>query len=151
MKNWYVNITKGQKTFLSPVYREQRIRFILISSFLILFSTACATDVANRYYGSKRYIEKNPEEVHILNKAPEEPYTVIADFQMRGETAKGMQKRAAKIGADAVIVTFLGGFYSESEQWAGEDKNKVTENQSGTASRVVGTAIKYNKNLEKKQ
>ena len=37
---------------------------------------------------------------------------VIADFQSRGENAKAMQKKAAKIGADAVIVVYLGGYYN---------------------------------------
>ena len=49
-----------------------------------------------------------------------------------------MKKRAAKIGADAIIVSPLGGYYSLNEEWADSDS------MSRTYSRLVGSAIKYN-------
>ena len=99
--------------------------------------TGCATDVANRYYGTQQYPPKNPKEVELLRQRPTREFIVIADFQSRGEGPEAMRKRAAKIGADAVIVAILGGYYDLGEQWAGNDKF------SGTYTRITGTAIKY--------
>jgi len=99
--------------------------------------TACAIDVANRYYGTERYKSKDPQEVELLWKKPNRDFIVIADFQSRGESPEAIRKKAAQIGADAVIVSILGGFYSYAEQWAGDDR------YSDTYSRITGTAIKY--------
>jgi len=103
----------------------------------LIFMTACATDVANRYYGTVRYEPKNPEDVEILWEKPNKGFIVIADFQSRGESPNAIRKKAAKIGADAVIVSILGGFYSYGDEWASSDRHK------GTYSRITGTAIKY--------
>ena len=120
--------------------------FLLRAGFLmlaLLLLSACASDVANRYYGAVKYPPKRAEEVEVLVENPARPYTVIADFQSRGETVAAMQKKAAKIGADAVIVTALGGAYSLKEQWAGADRyNQYKYNQR--YSRISATAIKYN-------
>jgi uncharacterized protein YbjQ (UPF0145 family) len=99
--------------------------------------SGCAFDVANRYYAAERFPPKEPAQVELLFRARTRKFTAIADFQSRGESPESMQKRAAKIGADAVIVTSLGGLYSPAEQWAGNDR------MSRTYSRIVGTAIKY--------
>jgi hypothetical protein len=105
---------------------------------IALLFCSCAQDVANRYYLSQRYPPKYPKNVELLFHAPNRPFTVIADFQSRGESPDGMRKRAAQIGADAVIVTLLGGFYRRNEEWAGTDA------MSNTYSHLVGSAIKYN-------
>jgi hypothetical protein len=99
--------------------------------------TSCATDEANRYYSPVRYPEKAPNEVVVLSSRPNRDFVVIADFQSRGENAKSMQKKAAKIGADAVIVVPLGGYYNLSDQWANADS------QRDSFSRMTATAIKY--------
>jgi len=104
-------------------------------SFLCL--AGCATDVANRYYAPVKYPAKDPKEVAILRAAPNRPYEVIADFQSRGESPKSVAKKAAKIGADAVIIATLGGYYEVGTQWASQD------NQANTYTRIVGTAIRY--------
>ena len=108
--------------------------FVFIILFLI---SSCARDVANRYYGNKTYPPKNPQEVELLRDAPTRQYEVIADFQSRGESPKDMREKAAKIGADAVIVKVVGGYYSTGEEWAGSDT------YSNTYTRIIGTAIKY--------
>src|SRR5438045_1064217 len=82
----------------------------------------CASDVANRYYGETRFDPKQPKEVEILWKRPERLFDVIADFQSRGETPEDMRRKGAQIGADAVIVSILGGSYSWDEEWAGKDR-----------------------------
>jgi len=105
---------------------------------LCLLTAACASDVANRYYGTQTYAARPQAEVAILRARPARGFTVIADFQSRGESAADLQAKAAKIGADAVIVSFLGGLYDRGEQWAGEDS------MSNTVSHIVGTAIRYN-------
>lgn len=109
---------------------------ISLLSFIIIL-TSCATDVANRYYGTVKYPPKNPQEVEILYKKPTKDFYVIADFQSRGESPEKIRKKAAQIGADAVIVTILGGYYSYDEQWAGDDRYR------DTYTRIIGTAIKY--------
>ena len=110
-------------------------RVIASTVLLCIFMTACATDVANRYYGTVKYPPRNPAEVQLLRQAPTKDYVVIADFQSRGESPEVMRKKAADIGADAVIVSILGGYYSRSEEWAGSEAT--------TYSRIVGTAIRY--------
>lgn len=102
-------------------------------------SAGCVSDEANRYYASERYAECPVEEVEVLRECPTKPYDVIADFQARGASIKWMRRRAAKIGADAVIVGMYGGFRSRGDKWAGEDKH------SDSYSRITGTAIKYKK------
>ena len=62
---------------------------------------------------------------------------MIADFQSRGESPEAVRKKAADIGADAVIISILGGYYSRSEEWAGSDRHAATYN------RITGTAIRY--------
>ena len=99
--------------------------------------SACASYVANRYYGAETFAPKAQSEVQILWAKPDRPFKVIADFQSRGESAEDLQLKAAQIGADAVLVKILGGQYERSEQWAGHDT------QSNTYSRIVGTAIKF--------
>jgi hypothetical protein len=109
--------------------------YILIIAVLLL--GGCVRDEANRYYGSTHYSEKDVSQVALLKKRPDRPFVVIADFQSRGDTAEGLRKKAAKIGADAVIVTFLGGWYDLDDKWAGQDSKSTSYN------RAVGTAIKY--------
>jgi hypothetical protein len=108
------------------------------SLFLVaLLFCSCAQDVANRYYATQTYPPKNPRNTELLFHAPSRPFTVIADLQSRGESPNGMRKRAAQIGADAVIVTPLGGFYKRADEWA------TADSMSDTYSRLVGSAIKY--------
>lgn len=110
---------------------------LLLAVSVCLMSVGCATDVANRYYASTKYPPKNPQDVQILRQPPARPYEVIADFQSRGESPKSVAKKAAKIGADAVIIATLGGYYELGTQWASED------NQAHTYTRITGTAIRY--------
>lgn len=48
-----------------------------------------------------------------------------------------MRRKAAEMGGDAVIVSTLGGYASESQTWASEDR------YSDTYSRIAATVIKY--------
>lgn len=113
-------------------------RWISVVCFAAVFSvSACVSDEANRYYGGQRFAAKPPEDVVVLREAPSQPYVVIADLQSRGDTVKSLQKKAADIGADAVIVSFLGGSFNPNDKWAGKDS------QAGTYTRAIGVAIKY--------
>ena len=98
----------------------------------------CASDVANRYYASEKYPAKPVDQVEVLQQEPSRPYDVIADFQSRGEDAQDMRRKAARIGADAVIVTRLGGVYGNGEQWS--EERQFTRK---SYSRITGTAIRY--------
>jgi hypothetical protein len=121
------------------------IRKLPIFSLLVLATllVGCATDVANRYYGAEKYPARDPKEVGLLWQRPSREFTVIADFQSRGESPEAVRQKAAKIGADAVIISTLGGLYDTREQWAGSDR------QGSTYSRITGTAIRYKYNSHK--
>jgi hypothetical protein len=84
-----------------------------------------------------KYPPRDPAEVELLWQRPTKDFVVIADFQSRGESPEAVRKKAAEIGADAVIISILGGYYSRSEEWAGTDRNATTY------SRITGTAIRY--------
>jgi hypothetical protein len=115
----------------SGVYSKLSIILLLVAL------SGCARDVANRYYGGPTYPAKDSREVEILWRAPARDYVVIADFQSRGETPEDIREKAAKIGADAVIISILGGHYSRAEEWAAADRYQ------NTYSRITGTAVKY--------
>ncbi len=104
---------------------------------MVLLVQACASDVANRYYAKDSFVPKPADQVELLYDAPNRPYEVIADFQSRGESPRQLRAKAARIGADAVIVVPLGGLRAFSDEWADEDTYKKTN------TRIVGTAIKY--------
>lgn len=108
------------------------IRILLIA---LIASSGCARDIANRYYDQERYAPKEVNQVLVLTSKPNQAFKVIADFQSRGESAEDLRKKAAEIGADAIIVTTLGGYYNKSD-WAEKDL-------SNSYSRIIGTAIKF--------
>lgn len=114
---------------------------ILLCLFAFFYA-GCARDVANRYYGSEKYPPKKPSEVLLLDSKPSGDFDVVADFQSRRETPEDLREKAAEIGADAVIVTTLGGHYNRGDEWAHQDT-------SGTYSRIIGTAIKFRKEQKK--
>ena len=105
---------------------------------MLMMLAGCASDVANQYYAAERYPARPTKEVEVLFKNPTRPYVVIADLQARNAGAASMRRQAAKIGADAVIVSFLGGYFSTSTEWVDEKRM-----MNDTYSRVTGTAIKY--------
>jgi len=102
-----------------------------------VFLSSCATDVANRYYSSRTYPPKAPEQVQILQKNPTRPFEVIADFQSNWDSPAGVRAKAAKIGADAVIISTPGGRYLTTDSWASQDS------LAGTGGRICGTAIVF--------
>jgi hypothetical protein len=110
---------------------------ISIAVLIAVVSCSCASDVANRYYSDRNYPPKPVDSVEVLTREPSRPYEVIADFQSRGDSAKSLRAKAAKIGADAVIVTYLGGRYDPTEEWS-EQKSS-----GDLYTRIVGTAIRY--------
>lgn len=115
-------------------------------SVFLLCEIGCVSDEANRYYLKEKLPPKNVKDVEILREKPQRPYIEIADFQASNGSflffvfpvsPKRMQKMAAEIGADAVIIVPTGGWYSRDEVWAGKDAH------SNSYSGLVGTAIKY--------
>lgn len=104
---------------------------------IFLATLGCVSDQAFRYYAHERFDARPVEEVELLRDAPQRPYDVIADFQARGASPSYMRKKAAEIGADAVIVGIYGGYRAKSDQWASEDQH------SDTYTRITGTAIRY--------
>ena len=107
--------------------------FILL---IPLVGASCASDVANRYYGSTHYPAKPAKEVELLRAAPDRPDDVIADYQSRNEGPESLRRKAGEIGADAVIVTTLGGQFADD--WASQKGDWPS-----SYTRIVGTAIKY--------
>jgi uncharacterized protein YbjQ (UPF0145 family) len=119
-----------------PMRNLKRLQIISIFVFL-LCEIGCVSDEANRYYLKERLPAKNIKEVEVLYEEPQQSYVVVADFQACNASIKHMRKRAAEIGADAVIVVPAGGWYSRNEIWADKDR------QSNSYSRLIGTAIQY--------
>jgi hypothetical protein len=117
--------------------RDLKILSIISIFIFMFFEIGCISDEANRYYLKERLPAKNIKEVEVLYEEPRQPYVVIADFQACNASIKHMRKRAAEVGADAVIVVPAGGWYSRNEIWADKDK------QSNSYSRLIGTAIQY--------
>jgi len=124
---------------------SRKLQIIGISVFL-LCEIGCIADEANRYYLKEKLPPKNVKDVEVLREKPQRPYTVMADFQAKNGsflffvipvTSERMQKMAAEIGADAVIIVPTGGLYSWNEVRAGG------ESHSNSYSGLVGTAIKY--------
>lgn len=122
----------------SGMMEHARILAIAGVAFFLFCLVGCVSDEANRYYLKETLPPKSAKEVEVLREAPQRPYTVIADLQANDASVRYMQKRAAQIGADAVIVVPVGGYYSRDEVWAGKDRN------SKSYARMLGTAIKYN-------
>jgi hypothetical protein len=114
----------------------QKFKFLGIA-VLIFLAIGCMSDEANRSYLDVKLPAKQISEVDVLRESPTRPYTVIADFQANNATIKHMRKRAAEVGADAVIIVAVGGYYSNKEVWASEDR------YSNSFNRLIGTAIKY--------
>ena len=112
----------------------RKYRMIAIH-LLLLCQVGCMSDEANRRY--ETFSPKDVNEVEVLREAPQRPYIVIADFQANNATIKHMRKRAAEVGADAVIVVPAGGSYSRDEVWASSDRH------SGSYTRLLATAIKF--------
>ena len=117
--------------------RFARIARTLAAATVAFALTGCANDVANRYYASRTYPPKNPSQVEVLRWEPGRPYEVIADFQSRWDTPDAVREKAAKIGADAVIIVQPGGHYNTTQQWAGQNS------PAGSSARICGTAIIY--------
>lgn len=115
----------------------QSRRLFFWTAGVALLAPGCASDVANRYYAPQRFPPREINDVQILWQKPDRPFTVLADFQSRGESPEDMRKKGAEIGADAVIVSLLGGNYSLKEQWADKDR------YSQTYTRIAATAIKF--------
>ena len=101
-----------------------------------MFEQESALELEQRFVFA--HTQQRHNEVEVLFKNPALPYEVIADLQARNAGAASMRRQAAKIGADAVIVSFLGGYYSTHTEWADEKRM-----MNDTYSRVTGTAIKY--------
>ena len=125
---------------MSVEYSSTHIGDTLLKSLFIILILAvfssCVSDEAARYYSSETYAPKEADEIDVFLELPNRPYEIIADFQARRATVITMQRKAAKIGADAVVVRYLGGNRSGRDEWASEDR-------SNTYRRMAGTAIKY--------
>jgi hypothetical protein len=128
------------KMKVEKIMNVTKIMVSTITLVSILFLNACVSDVANRYYLDESYQAKNVSEVEVLKSKPDRPFVVMADFQSRGESTEDLRRKAAEIGADAVIIVTVGGNYSLSEEWAHEDRYK-----DKTHSHILGTAIKFTK------
>ena len=120
---------------------------------LLLAATACVSDLSYRYYGSTPVVSaKAQKAVEILYESPLAAYEAIADFQGRGSSdlIAQFQKEAAKISADAIIITTSSEDYDRSTQWAGSGINKDKHLDKFTNRRIFGTAIIY-KNTERQK
>jgi len=106
---------------------------------LVIALGSCVSDQAHRLYIDEPLPRKDPTEVLILFHKPDRPYKVIADLQARNASPAYMQRKAAEIGADAVLCAYFGGRRNFADEWADKDTSK-------TYSRLAGTAIIFTNN-----
>ena len=111
--------------------------FLPVLFSFLSFTGGCTTDKAFRYYASEKYSPVEPDSVEVLDRKPTRPYDVIADFQIRGGSERYIRKQAAEVGADAVIISNFGGYYSKADKWANEDSYQDSK------TRTLGTAIRW--------
>jgi len=112
------------------------LKLCFVTTVLLIGLAGCVTDKAYRIYvPAGTYPAKALDEVLILSTKPDRDYVVLADLQARGGADKKFRKIAAQLGADAVIVSRLGGF-ANGVTWAGDTGG-------GSYSRMVGIVIKY--------
>jgi len=67
-------------------------RSIVPGAVLLMILAGCASDVANRYYGTVKYPPKDPAEVQLLRQAPTRDYVVIADFSPEARARSDSQE-----------------------------------------------------------
>jgi len=95
---------------------------LAIMAVITLLFAGCLHGGANVTPNTKaHYTATNPNDVEILRTKPDKPYTEIGTVEARfyvGQTAKmndAIRAKAARLGADAVIITSEGesGAYSQ--------------------------------------
>ncbi|MEI8195109.1 MAG: hypothetical protein WCI73_04290 [Phycisphaerae bacterium] len=114
-----------------------RFALPVLACFLL---ASCASDQAARYFADEHYPARPDDQVQVLQAAPAQPYKLVAELQARNMWTSEIRHWAAQLGADAVIVTRLGGDRAKSDVWAAEDTAGTS-----AASRVTGIAIKYSR------
>jgi len=124
----------GILEIMQPHVALVRICLILTTAGM---AGACASDQASRYFLSEKLAPRSVEQVVLLNAAPARRYEIIAEFQARGSSPETMRKKAAEVGADAVIVVLAGGYRATSSEWASD------ATYSSYYTRIIGTAIRY--------
>lgn len=118
----------------------------MVIVFTLLLMTSCATDEAYRYYGkSERKAPKKKNEVTVYYKDPGLKYEPIADFQARGSShlVEEFQKKAAEVGADAIIITITNESYDKNTEWAGDGVKNTQDEKFFLDRRIYGTAIVF--------
>lgn len=78
--------------------------------------------------------------VEIISKLPVKSYRVVAEFEQLNATEKGLKRKAASYGADALYVASYGSLFSGSSV---ELKNSNVERTTGTGREFICTAIIY--------
>lgn len=110
---------------------------LVVGAILASFDVGCASDQASRYFLSEKLPARAVEQVEVLLKPPTRAYEIVAEFQSRGEDAQDMRRKAASVGADAVIVVFAGGVRAANAEWASD------QTYGDMYTRIIGTAIRY--------
>ena len=88
-------------------------KLILQNIFLLIFLNGCVANDIVVFDETKRHSKSNNEVKVLLNK-PERPYKVIARIQIGPDAfisdyqnqTEELVKKAAKLGADAVIISY---------------------------------------------
>ena len=112
------------------------MRKVLVAVLCTVAITACVSDQAYRAYVSEgTYPARDVSQVEILYQKPSREFVVVADLQARGHAEDQFRDEAARLGADAVIISRLGGYVGDATWADGDNGNSY--------SRIIGTAIKY--------
>jgi hypothetical protein len=99
------------------------IKSMIILSFFSFLVCSCSFSSHYIQTGSRTYEETNPKDVKIYSGEPNEAYIVIGSIAVdyMGDNEGGLfylKKKAALIGADAVIFTKLTSFYTQRNSLA---------------------------------
>lgn len=119
---------------------------------LCLFIAGCASFDVTKSDESRKYHPTNPEEVKILEKAPEVKYTVIGEIRAEGESLaiqdsmkQRMRQEAAAIGGQAIILEIKDVPYRVRDEGVLVDHTYGFDLNKAFTKKMTGKIIRFDK------
>ncbi len=139
-------------TRIASIFMKTATRYVTIiagvAALCVLTGCKTVSVSSHQYLGGTTYPPSDPAQVQILRTEPTRPHVRLGQVQAQPSSSsvpnaqieQALQKAAAKMGADAVVVvqdtTQVTGAYVSGPLWA-RSVNQVTGRV------IVGIAIKY--------
>jgi len=136
----------GTRNYTVKDLREQKGNNILTETVPFSIEEAAAAEEAGIDTMKVRFDPKNPDLAIAIRKAAPSTFMAFSCPLIAAATkdeAVRIGYKAMEIGADAVIVSHIGGVYSRSEEWASKDRY-----QGEFHDHILGTAIKFTEENE---